>query len=71
MLAMCRRFTLHAEPNELVTHFGLEQPPTLTARYNVAPSQLVAVVAPRADPTRHGLALLKWGLERFREWCGV
>jgi putative SOS response-associated peptidase YedK len=49
---VCGRFTLDAPPDELVAQFGLEQPPTLTARYNVAPSQLVAGVAPRADPTK-------------------
>jgi putative SOS response-associated peptidase YedK len=59
---MCGRFVLAADPAELTSHFGLEQPPDLTARYNVAPSQLVAVVAPKADPMKRGLALLKWGL---------
>lgn len=59
---MCGRFVLAAGPDELVEHFGLEQPPDLTARYNIAPSQLVAVVAPKADPAKRGLALLKWGL---------
>jgi putative SOS response-associated peptidase YedK len=43
-------------------HFALEQPPTLTARYNVAPTQKIAVVAPKEDRTKCGLALLKWGL---------
>lgn len=59
---MCGRFILDASPEQLVANFDLEQPPTLTARYNIAPSQLVAVVAPKADPTKRGLALLKWGL---------
>jgi len=59
---MCGRMILDADSAELVTHFGLDQPPNLAARYNVAPSQLVAVVAPKADPTKRGLALLKWGL---------
>ncbi len=59
---MCGRFVLAAPAAELADHFGLDQSPDLTARYNIAPSQLVAVVAPKADPTRRGLALLKWGL---------
>jgi putative SOS response-associated peptidase YedK len=59
---MCGRFTLDADPDALAAQFALEQPPKLAARFNIAPSQLVAVVAPRADPTRRGLALLKWGL---------
>ena len=59
---VCGRIILAADPAELVNHFGLEQPPNLVARYNIAPSQLIAVVAPKADPTKRGLALLKWGL---------
>jgi putative SOS response-associated peptidase YedK len=59
---MCGRFVLTSTPAEVAEHFGLEQPPVLTARYNIAPTQLVAVVAPKADPSKRGLALLKWGL---------
>ena len=59
---MCGRFTLAAEPEDLQIHFALEQPPDLTAHYNIAPTQLVAMVAPKADPNKRGLALLKWGL---------
>jgi len=59
---MCGRYVLDAGTEQLVSHFNLDQPPALTARYNVAPSQLVAVVAPKADTTKRGLALLKWGL---------
>ena len=49
---MCGRFVFAASPAELAGHFGLEQPPDLTSRYNIAPSQLVAVIAPKADPTK-------------------
>lgn len=59
---MCGRMILDADAEQLAAQFGLEQPPALVARYNIAPSQLVAVVAPKADPSRRGLALLKWGL---------
>ena len=59
---MCGRFTLSVEPEELVEQFGIDQPHNLAARYNIAPSQLVAVIARKADPTKRGLALLKWGL---------
>lgn len=58
---MCGRFTLNASPDELVEHFDLDQPPSLTARFNIAPSQLVAVVATRRETDKRGLALLKWG----------
>jgi putative SOS response-associated peptidase YedK len=59
---MCGRFTLAADPADIQIHFGLEQPPTLTNRYNISLAQLVAVIAPKQDPTKRGLALLKWGL---------
>ena len=49
-------------PEELAEQFGVDQPPALTARYNVAPSQLVAVVGKKPDGVRRGLALVKWGL---------
>ena len=47
---MCGRFTLAADPADLQIHFAFEQPPNLTARYNVALSQLVTVVAPKGKP---------------------
>ena len=53
---------LAADAVELATHFDLDAPPDVVPRYNIAPSQLVAVIAPKADPTKRGLALLKWGL---------
>jgi putative SOS response-associated peptidase YedK len=44
----------------------LTKPPTLAPRYNIAPSQLLAVIAPKPDRKKRGLALLKWGL--VPEW---
>jgi putative SOS response-associated peptidase YedK len=46
---MCGRFVFTASPAEVAEHFGLEQLPVLTAQYNIAPTQLVAVVTPKAD----------------------
>jgi putative SOS response-associated peptidase YedK len=59
---MCGRFILDASPEAVQIHFGLTAPLVLSPRYNIAPSQLVPVIAPKADPTQRGLALLKWGL---------
>jgi putative SOS response-associated peptidase YedK len=59
---MCGRMILAADPAELMSHFGLDRLPDLTARYNIAPAQQIAVVAPKQDPTKRGLALLRWGL---------
>ena len=54
---MCGRATLSTPARVLEEVFGLSHTPELTARYNVAPTQPVAVV-------RHAgqLELLRWGL---------
>jgi putative SOS response-associated peptidase YedK len=58
---MCGRFTLTINPDELQDMFGLaEKPPAeLTPRYNIAPSQAVAVVPNQAE---RKLELFQWGL---------
>ena len=57
---MCGRFTL-TTPGEIVAlAFDLEEARSLVPRYNIAPTQPVAVV--RAGASRRDLALLRWGL---------
>jgi putative SOS response-associated peptidase YedK len=51
---------LTADSVELANHFGLDAPPNVVPRYNIAPSRLVSVVAPKGEG--RGLAFLKWGL---------
>jgi putative SOS response-associated peptidase YedK len=57
---MCGRFTLTVSREIIVDFFGLPEAPTLTPRYNIAPTQLVAVVA-RAETGRR-LGWCRWGL---------
>src|SRR3954469_19554862 len=57
---MCGRFTQTASPDELAVAFGLGAPPAVLPRYNVAPSQVVAVVGLKGDG-RRSLAMLRWG----------
>ncbi len=59
---MCGRFTLTASGEEVAEAFGLDETPELVARYNIAPSQPVAVVRAEAAGDRRRLAMLKWGL---------
>lgn len=60
---MCGRFTLSKPVRAVAELFRLAEPPAeLAPRYNIAPSQKVAVVAPKRDGETRGLALLKWGL---------
>jgi putative SOS response-associated peptidase YedK len=60
---MCGRFTLAADPRDLMeTLPGFELPDELPPRYNVAPSQSVAVVA---NNGRHEIEFFRWGLIPF------
>jgi len=57
---MCGRFSLALDPEELREVFGLVETPTLwIPRYNIAPTQPVAVITDAARPT---LDYMRWGL---------
>ncbi|MET4805226.1 SOS response-associated peptidase [Limibacillus sp. MBR-115] len=62
---MCGRFLLTSPVESLGRLFGFPERPNLAPRYNIAPTQSVAVV--RSDPelAGHHLALLRWGLVPF------
>ena len=69
---MCGRFTLTKSGEEVAEAFGLEGPPPLQARYNIAPSQPVLAVrgpdpeppgsAPGPRPAARSAMELLWGL---------
>lgn len=59
---MCGRFSLSASPAELATLFDLDNFPELPARFNIAPTQPVAVVRQAHDSTRREVTLMRWGL---------
>ncbi len=60
---MCGRFTLAADPRDLMeTLPGFELPDELPPRYNVAPSQPVAVIA---NNGRRKIEFFRWGLIPF------
>jgi putative SOS response-associated peptidase YedK len=58
---MCGRYTLSSTPEDFAQTFDLHQRPELVPRFNVAPAQLVAVVALKGDGRTRGLAQLRWG----------
>jgi len=58
---MCGRFTLQIPAELLAELFGLPDPSEIPARYNIAPTQQVAVVR-RHDGGGNRLDFLKWGL---------
>ena len=61
---MCGRFTLRAPASVVAAQFGLFEMPPFTPRFNIAPTQPVAVVrrsSAKAEPQRE-LVWLRWGL---------
>src|SRR5262245_1058076 len=64
-LRMCGRFTLRTPPHVLAKAFQLEAVPDLPPRYNIAPSQDVAVVRINPSTEKRELSLLRWGLVPF------
>ena len=58
---MCGRFVLDHSPVEIQEAFSLRSIPDLRPRYNIAPSQHVAIVRKRSN-NQNELVQLKWGL---------
>ncbi len=59
---MCGRFTLTTPGEALAEVFGLDEPPELAPRYNIAPTQPVAVVRRVPAGAPRSLSMLRWGL---------
>lgn len=59
---MCGRFSLTASGEEVAEAFGLDEAPAFAPRYNIAPTQPVALVRLEPPEARRRLALVTWGL---------
>jgi putative SOS response-associated peptidase YedK len=59
---MCGRFNQTATGDEVAEAFGLDDAPALAPRYNIAPTQVIAVVGVEPKTGRRSLASVKWGL---------
>jgi putative SOS response-associated peptidase YedK len=59
---MCGRYTLKSPVERLAEKFHLTDALSLKPRYNIAPSQPVAVVRRLPDNSDRKLAMLRWGL---------
>src|SRR3972149_5552724 len=59
---MCGRFSLTASGEEGAEALGLDEAPALAPRYNIAPTQPVAVVRLEPPEAHRRLALVPWGL---------
>jgi putative SOS response-associated peptidase YedK len=62
---MCGRFTLITPAEVIAEQFQLAEVPSLSPRYNVAPTQPVAAVRHASGNGRRELVLLRWGLVPF------
>ncbi|MBT8136074.1 MAG: SOS response-associated peptidase [Gammaproteobacteria bacterium] len=61
---MCGRFAFYA-PAEAVTRiFGVEDPPDIEPRFNIAPTQFVPIIRADSDGER-SVSMLRWGLVPF------
>ena len=66
---MCGHFTLTTPADQLASHFEAPGPPRLTPRYNVAPSQVLAVVGLKPGGNKRGIALLISHVRRASRPC--
>jgi putative SOS response-associated peptidase YedK len=41
---MCGRFVLKSTPAEIADHFGLQEAPALSPRYNIAPTERIPII---------------------------
>ncbi len=62
---MCGRYTLRSKARSVGAHFELDELPDLEPRYNIAPTQDVAVVALNREG-RRALGTMRWGFPRKR-----
>ena len=59
---MCGRFTQTATPAIIAEEFEVAAPSLFQPRYNIAPSQPIAVIRIEPDRTTRTLVMLRWGL---------
>jgi putative SOS response-associated peptidase YedK len=59
---MCGRFTLRTRSASLIEQFGGAPPPELGLRYNIAPTQMVAIVRSAPDTSVRQWQMVRWGL---------
>lgn len=56
---MCGRFILESSPHEVKAYFGYDETPNFPPRYNIAPTQPIAVICHHDN--RPSFQLMKWG----------
>ncbi len=59
---MCGRYSLKTLTDALAEHFQLTTSPSLPPRYNIAPSQPIAIIRVHASRENRECVLARWGL---------
>ncbi len=61
---MCGRFAFYSPAEAVARVFGVDDPPEVEARFNIAPTQFVPVVRDDSEGRRR-IGMLRWGLVPF------
>lgn len=59
---MCGRYSLKTPADTLAEHFRLSKVPSLSPRFNIAPSQPIAIIRAHAPQEKRECVLARWGL---------
>lgn len=59
---VCGRYRLSAKERYLRDHFGLDEDPTWTPRWNIAPTQPVPIIRQHPKEPKRTFSLVRWGL---------
>src|SRR5215471_2740191 len=59
---MCGRYRLTAKERYLRDHFGLDDDPSWTPRWNIAPTQQIATIRQHQSEPKRSFGLMRWGL---------
>ncbi|TAL10405.1 MAG: SOS response-associated peptidase, partial [Nitrospirae bacterium] len=59
---MCGRYSLKTPADRLAEHFRLPRAPSVVPRFNIAPSQPIAIVRAHAPQGNREWVLVRWGL---------
>jgi len=59
---MCGRYRLTAKGRYLLDHFELDEDPSWTPRWNIAPTQLIPIVRQHGTAAKRSFDLVRWGL---------
>jgi len=62
---MCGRYTLKSRAEQIAEKFGVQVPPSMPERFNIAPSQLVLAVREKPGTHERELVALQWSLIQF------